>query len=135
VALRRVRLMAVISGALVVLAAVPAPGAAAVLPLVVCAAAGLGALVVQTWTHPLVGARPHPLLRAALAVPVLVVVAVGALYPSTPAPDAAHRQLGQGISRSSPTGGDGAVSRPVTGSRDVDGSGVERVPFDVRGPR
>jgi hypothetical protein len=40
-----------------------------------------------------VASRPHPLLRAALAVPVLVVVVVGALLLPARAPDPVHRAL------------------------------------------
>jgi putative peptide zinc metalloprotease protein len=63
----------------VVIAVVPALGAAAALPLVLCSTVVLGALLVQALTRHPVEDRPHPLLRAMLAVPVLVVVIVGAL--------------------------------------------------------
>jgi putative peptide zinc metalloprotease protein len=63
----------------VLVAVVPAPGAAAVLPLVLCSTVVLAALLVQAMTRHPVEVRPHPLLRAALVVPILVVVIVGAL--------------------------------------------------------
>jgi putative peptide zinc metalloprotease protein len=66
-------------GLLLGIAVVPAPGAAAVLPLVLCSTAVLGALLVQALTRHPVEDRPHPLLRAALVVPILVVSIVGAL--------------------------------------------------------
>jgi putative peptide zinc metalloprotease protein len=63
----------------VLIAVLPAPGAAAVLPLVLFSTVVLGALLVQALTRHPVEDRPHPLLRAALVVPTLVVVIVGAL--------------------------------------------------------
>jgi putative peptide zinc metalloprotease protein len=63
----------------VLITVVPAPGAAAALPLVLCSTVVLGALLVQALTRHPVEARPHPLLRAVLVVPILVVVIVGAL--------------------------------------------------------
>ncbi len=80
-------------GALVALAALPVFGAGSLLPLVVAATALLGALVTHAVTQQPVGSRPHPLLRAALAVPVLVLVVVGALFLPARAPDPVHREL------------------------------------------
>jgi putative peptide zinc metalloprotease protein len=90
---RRGDAVAATGGAVVALAALPAPGADAVLPLLVVSSAALGALVVCTLTREPVSARPHPLLRAALAVPVLVLVVVGALLLPTRAVDPPHRGL------------------------------------------
>ncbi len=83
---------AVAGGARVVLALLPVPGAAALLPLVVVLTTVLGALVSRAVTRQPVASRPHPLPRAALAVPVLVVV-VGALLSPARAPDPLHRAL------------------------------------------
>ncbi|RBY79774.1 hypothetical protein DQ238_08990 [Geodermatophilus sp. TF02-6] len=78
---------------LVALTVLPTPGADSVLPLVVVTAVVLGALVTHAVTREPVGSRPHPLVRAALAVPVLVLVVVGALFLPARAPDPAHREL------------------------------------------
>ena len=90
---RRTGAAAVAGGSVVALAALPAPGADAVLPLVVASSAVLGALVVGVLTREPVGSRPHPLLRALLAVPVLVVVVVGALFLPARAPVPVHAEL------------------------------------------
>ncbi len=82
---------AVAGGARVVLALLPVPGAAALRPLVVVLTTVLGALVSRAVTRQPVASRPHPLLRAALAVPVLVVV--GALLLPARAPDPLQRAL------------------------------------------
>ncbi|WP_138734821.1 hypothetical protein [Modestobacter excelsi] len=87
------RTVAAIAAPVVLLTLLPAPGADAVLPLAVCTATGLGALVVQVLTRHPVESRPHPLLRAALAVPVLVMVVVGALFLPTTAPALPHAQV------------------------------------------
>jgi putative peptide zinc metalloprotease protein len=76
---RELRWLAAALALPVLIAVVPAPGAAAALPLVLCSTVVLGALLVQAWTRHPVEDRPHPLLRAVLVVPVLVVVIVGAL--------------------------------------------------------
>jgi putative peptide zinc metalloprotease protein len=76
---RELRWPAAAVAPLVLIAVVPAPGAAAVLPLVLCSTVVLGALLVQALTRHPAEVRPHPLLRAALVVPTLVVVIVGAL--------------------------------------------------------
>ncbi|WP_100498928.1 hypothetical protein [Geodermatophilus chilensis] len=89
------RTVAAIAASVVLLALLPAPGADAVLPLAVCTAAGLGALVVQVFTRHPVESRPHPLLRAALAVPVLVMAVVGALFLPTRAPALPHAQVAE----------------------------------------
>jgi hypothetical protein len=71
-------------------------------------------------------------LRAALAVPVLVIVVVGALFSPALGPEAAHRQAGQLISRPSLTRGDVQVSRPHAGPPVVD---PRRAPFGVPAPQ
>lgn len=93
-AIRDLRWAAAVTGSVVVLAAVPAPGADAVLPLVVGATALLGGLIVQGWAELPAPQRPHPLLRAALAVPVAVLVVVGALFLPARAPDLPDEELG-----------------------------------------
>jgi putative peptide zinc metalloprotease protein len=76
---RELRWPAAALALLVMIAVVPALGAAAGLPLVLCSTVVLGALLVQALTRHPVEDRPHPLLRALLVVPTLVVVIVGAL--------------------------------------------------------
>jgi putative peptide zinc metalloprotease protein len=76
---RELRWPAAAVALLVLVAVVPAPSAAAVLPFVLCSIVVLAALLVQAMTRHPVEVRPHPLLRAALVVPTLVVVIVGAL--------------------------------------------------------
>jgi putative peptide zinc metalloprotease protein len=76
---RELRWLAAAPALLVLIAAVPALGAAAALPLVLCSTVVLGALLVQALTRHPVEDRPHPLLRALLVVPILVAVIVGAL--------------------------------------------------------
>lgn len=92
-AIRDLRWAGAVTGSVVVLAAVPPPGAGAVLPLTVGATALLGALVVQGWAELPAPERPHPLLRAALAVPVSVIVVVGALFLPARAPDLPDEEL------------------------------------------
>jgi putative peptide zinc metalloprotease protein len=76
---RELRWPAAALALVVLIAVVPALGAAAALPLVLCSTVVLGALLVQALTRHPVEERPHPLLRAVLVVPTLVVVIVGAL--------------------------------------------------------
>jgi putative peptide zinc metalloprotease protein len=76
---RELRWLAAALVLLVLIAVVPALGAAAGLPLVLCSTVVLGALLVQALTRHPVEDRPHPLVRALLVVPTLVVVIVGAL--------------------------------------------------------
>ncbi|MGY1709606.1 hypothetical protein ACI8AC_08855 [Geodermatophilus sp. SYSU D00758] len=78
-AVRELRWPAAALAPLLLIAVVPAPGALAALPLVLCATVVLGALLVEALTRHPVEDRPHPLLRAVLVVPILVVVLVGAL--------------------------------------------------------
>ncbi|SNS49901.1 putative peptide zinc metalloprotease protein [Geodermatophilus pulveris] len=78
-AVRGLRWPAAALAVLLLVSVVPALGAPAALPLVLSSTVVLGALVVQSLTRHPVEDRPHPLLRAALVVPVLVVVVVGAL--------------------------------------------------------
>jgi putative peptide zinc metalloprotease protein len=91
--LRRADAAAVAGGSVAALAALPAPGADAVLPLVAASSAVLGASVIGVLTREPVSSRPHPLLRALLAVPVLVVVVVGALFLPARAPVPVHAEL------------------------------------------
>ncbi|NEM07513.1 hypothetical protein [Geodermatophilus normandii] len=103
--LRRGDAVAAAGGGVAALAAVPMPGADAVLPLLIVSSAVLGALVVAALTRQPVSARPHPLLRAVLAVPVLVLVVVGALLLPAPAVDPPHRALAGGLTApASPAG-------------------------------
>jgi putative peptide zinc metalloprotease protein len=90
---RRSDAVAAAGGTVVLLAALPTPGADAVLPLLVVSSAVLGARVVGALTREPVAARPHPLLRAVLAVPVLVLVVVGALLLPATAGHPEHRGL------------------------------------------
>jgi putative peptide zinc metalloprotease protein len=119
--------VAVAGAAVVALAALPAPGADAVLPLLVVATAVLGALVVCALTREPVGARPHPLLRAALAVPVLVLVVVGALLLPTRAADSAHRELALWLTDPASPARTLTVPAPVWADLVQDGVPVDRL--------
>lgn len=69
------------------LALAPWSGAGSALVLALLTALLLGSLLVDSVVRQPVTERPHPLLRSAVAVPVLVVVVVGGLFlpPRTPA--------------------------------------------------
>ncbi|MFC5950940.1 hypothetical protein ACFQH9_21965 [Pseudonocardia lutea] len=96
-AVRRVRPAAAVAGSVVLLAAVPWSGAEGALPLVVVASVILGVLLIGTLGQGPVEARPHPLLRAALAVPAVLMTAVGALFLPVPAPAVPHEELARWI--------------------------------------
>jgi putative peptide zinc metalloprotease protein len=104
--------MSVMAVSLVLLALVPVSGAGAVLPLLVCVSAALGALVVVAWIQGPVEERPRSLVQAAVAVPVALVVVVGGLFVPPRAPDLPHEALAQWIT------GPGAdvpvITTPVT---------------------
>jgi hypothetical protein len=105
---RRLREGTAMAVSLVLLAAVPVPGADAVLPLLVSATAALGALVVASWTQGPAEERPWVLVRAAIAAPVALVVVIGAMFLPPRAPDLPHHALAQWIT------GPGAVAPVLT---------------------
>jgi len=77
----------------VAVALLPAPGAAAVLPLAVCAAAVLAALGVHAVVRRPVAARPHPLVRTGIVAPAFLLVLVGTLFVPTASSQAAEQYL------------------------------------------
>jgi putative peptide zinc metalloprotease protein len=109
---RSLRGVSVMTLSLVLLALVPAPGADAVLPLLVCVTAGLGALVVVAWQQGPEKERPRSLVQAAVAAPVALVVVVGTLFLPPRAPDLPYQALAQWIT--GPGADVPAISTPVT---------------------
>jgi putative peptide zinc metalloprotease protein len=91
----RSRTMAAMTMSLALLAVLPVPGAGAVLPLLICATAALGALVVAVWAQDDVEGRPRGSLRAAVAAPIALAVVVGALFTPARAPHLPHEALEQ----------------------------------------
>lgn len=124
---RRADVAAVAGASVAALAVLPAPGADAVLPLVVAASAVLGALVVGVLTREPVGSRPHPLLRALLAVPVLVVVVVGALFLPARAPVPVHAELADWLTDTGSTVGTLTVPPVLWADLVRDGVPAERL--------
>jgi putative peptide zinc metalloprotease protein len=83
----RLRPVAGAAGSTVLMAGLPWPGAGSALPLVVVAVVLLGTCLTAALIGRPVEQRAHPLVRAALAVPALVLVIVGALFqPSSTGP-------------------------------------------------
>ncbi len=91
--MRELRWAAVVLGSLVVVALLPTPGAVAVLPLAVCAAAVLAALAVHSLVRRRPVERPHPLVRTALVAPAFVLVLVGMLFVPAALPASAEQYL------------------------------------------
>jgi putative peptide zinc metalloprotease protein len=84
---RRVRPLAAGAACAVLLAALPWTGNSSALSLALVAVALLGALFTQAVTTGPVESRPHPLLRGAVGIPVLVLMGVGSLFaPDTASP-------------------------------------------------
>jgi putative peptide zinc metalloprotease protein len=86
---RHLRPVAAATGSALILAVLPWPGAGSALPLAAAAMVLLGTCLTDALIGVPVDQRAHPLVRAALAVPALVLVLVGALFqPSSTGPDA-----------------------------------------------
>jgi putative peptide zinc metalloprotease protein len=111
VLVRRLRPLAVATGSVVLLAALPWSGMGGAVPLVLVAAALLGTLLTDDVSRGPVEARPHPLLRAAVAIPVLVLTLVGALFAPATAPRPPVAQLAAWIN--GPASGGSAVAVPA----------------------
>jgi len=91
--MRELRWVAVVLGSLALVALIPAPGAAAVLPLAVCTAAVLAVLVLDALGRRPLHRRPHPLVRAVVVVPALLLVVVGLLFLPPSPPQLPDQQL------------------------------------------
>ncbi|WP_448619694.1 hypothetical protein [Geodermatophilus sp. URMC 65] len=79
-AFRRLRPWAAAAALALLMGALPWPGAGAALPLVVVTAVPLAMLMTDALIGRPVADRPHPMVRAALAVPIGILVIVGALF-------------------------------------------------------
>jgi putative peptide zinc metalloprotease protein len=84
---RRARPLAAGAACAVLLAALPWSGSSSALSLALVSVALLGALFTHAVTTGPVRSRPHPLLRGAVGIPVLVLMGVGSLFaPDTASP-------------------------------------------------
>jgi putative peptide zinc metalloprotease protein len=124
---RDLRLPAAAAGSAIVLAVLPWRGAGAALPLALAAVALLAALMIAAWTSGPVGTRPHPLLRAAIVLPVLVLVVTGALFLPSAGRTPPHEQLAAWISGPSSSGGTVAVPTGLWGDLLRDGVPADRL--------
>jgi hypothetical protein len=82
---RRLRVPALGTAAVIVLAAAPWPGAGPALLLTVVCTVVLSAVLIEGIVRAPVPERPHPLLRGAVALPVGLLVVVAALFQPTAA--------------------------------------------------
>jgi putative peptide zinc metalloprotease protein len=111
-------------GALVTMAALPWTGAGSALVLTVPATVLLAMLLVESVTWGPVTQRPHPLLRALVAVPAFVLVAVGALFRPVAVGTAPHADVAAWIT--SPDAPEGRVAVPAGVWADLLRDGVPR---------
>jgi putative peptide zinc metalloprotease protein len=125
--------LAATTGALVVVALVPSPGSDAVLPLLVCATAALGALVLARWVQDRAEQGPSRQIRAALAVPVVLVVVVAALFVPERALDRPDRALPQQVGGAGTGAGVPADLGSRNGPGPVAGSEVRAVVAQMAG--
>jgi hypothetical protein len=97
-------------GAVVTMAALPWTGAGSALVLTVPATVLLAMMLVESVTQGPVTQRPHPLVRALVAVPALVLVVVGALFRPVAGGPAPHADVAAWIT--SPDAPEGRVAVP-----------------------
>jgi putative peptide zinc metalloprotease protein len=125
--LRDVRLPAAAAGSATLLVLLPWRGAGAALPLALVAVALLAVLMIAAWTSGPVQTRPHPLLRAAVVLPALVLVVTGALFLPSAGQTPPHEQLAGWISGPSSSGGTVAVPAGLWGDLLRDGVPPDRL--------
>jgi putative peptide zinc metalloprotease protein len=118
---RRLRRAAAAVAGLALVAVLPWAGAGQVLAVALLAGALLGALLVVAWTSGPVQQRPHPLVRIAVALPVLVLVVAGALFLPSAGRVPPHGQLAAWIDGPGSTGGTVAVPAGLWGDLVRDG--------------
>ena len=127
--IRRLRPWAVAAAA----AVVSGGGVGDALPLVGVTVVTLGVLVVDALVGVPVAERPHPLLRAALAVPVLVVTAVGGLFMPASTPALPHADLAAWITAPAAPSTPLSVPAAVWGDLLRDGVPPDRIRLDESG--
>jgi putative peptide zinc metalloprotease protein len=124
------RAPAVAAGSVLLLAGLPWAGAGDALPVAVATVSLVGVLLINAWCSRPVEQRPHPLLRATVAIPVLVFAVVGALFLPPTVPVLPHAELAAWITGPSSEGGTVAVPASLWGDLVRDGVPPERL---VRG--
>ena len=124
---RALRPLAAVTAAAVILAALPWPGAGSALAGVVGAVALLGALLIHTGDNRPPAERSHPLIRAAVAMPILVLVVVGAFFLPATAQKLPTADLAAWITGPSSQGGTVAVPASLWGDLVRDGVPPERL--------
>ncbi|WP_448608091.1 hypothetical protein [Geodermatophilus sp. URMC 60] len=124
---RSLRPLAAVAGAAVLLAALPWPGAGSALAGAVGAVALLGSMLIHTGRAQPSAQRSHPLIRAAVALPVLVLVVVGGLFLPSTAPRLPTAELAAWITGPSSQGGTVAVPASLWGDLVRDGVPPERL--------
>jgi putative peptide zinc metalloprotease protein len=129
----RLRAWAAAAAAVVIVALLSGADGGAALPLVVVTVVPLGVLVVDALVGVPVAKRPHPLLRAALVVPVLVVTAVGGLFMPTSTPAFPHADLAAWITAPAAPSTPLSVPAAVRGDLLRDGVPPDRIRLDESG--
>jgi putative peptide zinc metalloprotease protein len=127
VSIKRFRAPAAGTAALLVLAALPWEGAAAAALLVLAATALLAALMIDAVVRTPVPRRPHPLLRALVAIPAAVLVVVGTLFQPAQAPPVASADLAAWITGPAAANGTVAVPARLWGDLVRDGVAPDRL--------
>jgi putative peptide zinc metalloprotease protein len=123
----RLRIVAAASAAALAAAALPWPGAAGALPVVLVCTALLAALLVDASTTGSPVERPHPLVRVSLSVPLVVLVLTGALFLPSAAPVLPHAALGRWLTAPGRTTGAVAVPEALWGDLVRDGVPARRL--------
>ncbi|PRY50684.1 putative peptide zinc metalloprotease protein [Geodermatophilus tzadiensis] len=121
-AVRRMRVPAAGTGALLVLAVLPWEGAGSAAVLGVVATVVLTAVLVDGVVRVPVPQRPHPLLRGLAVVPAVVLVVVGVLFQPGQAVPLPHAALADWLR--GPEAGQGTVSVPAPLWGDLVSDGV-----------
>jgi putative peptide zinc metalloprotease protein len=127
IAVRRLRPWAAAVAAVVVVAILSGASGGAAMLLTVAAGVPLGVLLVDALVGVPVAERPHPLLRAALAVPVLVLTCVGGLFAPGSTPPVPHGELAAWITSPAAPSTPLVVPAVVWGDLLRDGVPLDRV--------
>jgi putative peptide zinc metalloprotease protein len=125
--MRRLRPPALAVASTLVLAALPWPGAARALLLALLAVIGLAALLTDAFLRGPVAQRPHPLLRGAVVVPVVVLTMVGTFFLPAAAPVLPHAELAAWITDPAAPAGRLAVPPGLWGDLVRDGVPADRL--------